>query len=92
MIELKIKKYFIYIVALSIVVIDQLIKYYIINNLELYQSINIIDNFFSITYVENDGAAWSILSGGKYILIFLTFISIFLINKYCIKNKKIKVK
>lgn len=85
---MKIKNHLIYIIALLLAGIDQLIKYIIVSKLKLHQSIEVIDNFFSITYVENDGAAWSILSGGKVILIILTFIAIFLINKYCIENKK----
>ena len=48
--------------------IDQVIKYFVINYLELYKSIKVIPNFFYLTYTQNDGAAFSILSGAFMIL------------------------
>lgn len=88
---MKSRNYSIYIIAMILAVIDQFIKYITMKNLNLYQSINVIDNFFSITYVENDGAAWSILSGNKLILIFLTLVALILINKFYIINQKLNV-
>ncbi len=50
-------------------IIDQIIKLIITNNMELNQSLNIIKSFFSITYVRNYGAAFSILTGSTFFLI-----------------------
>ena len=77
------------IITIICILIDQIIKTIITNNLELYQSIKIINNFFNITYVRNDGAAWSILSGGRFLLILIGIISLILIYKYFIKDKKL---
>jgi len=77
------------IITIICILIDQITKTIITNTLKLYQSIEIINNFFSITYVKNDGAAWSILSGGRFFLILIGIISLILIYKYFIKNKKL---
>ena len=86
---MKIKNHFIYIIALIIIVIDQFVKYLIISNMDLYQSIDMINNFFSLTYVINKGAAWSMLSGKGLLLIIFTILAVFFINKFCIGNKKV---
>ena len=46
-----------------IVIIDQLTKTYIDNEMRLYQSIELLENFFNITYIRNKGAAFGMLSG-----------------------------
>lgn len=85
------KNKIIYIVLAIEVVIDQIIKYIICKQLSLYQSINVIDNFFYITYVKNDGAAWSMLSGSRIFLILMSLVVIWLIYRYFIKNKKLNL-
>ena len=57
------KKKLIPIIATIVLFIDQIIKLIIRKNMNLYNSIKIIKNFFNITYVKNIGAAWSIFSG-----------------------------
>ena len=47
--------------SLFVVALDQLSKIWILNNLALYQDINILP-IFDITYVQNPGAAFSFLS------------------------------
>ncbi len=69
--------------------IDQIIKYLIIHNLEELKSVKVIQNFFYLTYVKNDGAAFSILSGQRWILIVVSIISFLLLLYYIYKDKKI---
>lgn len=69
--------------------IDQLVKIIVINNMNLFDSINIITNFFKITYVRNTGAAWSILSGNTWFLIAISLIALVVIYLYFIKDKKL---
>ena len=76
-------------ISLICIVIDQIIKIIIDINLEIADSINIINNFFRITYLQNTGAAWSILSGNIIILIIITLIALSLIYLFFIKNKKL---
>lgn len=61
--------------------IDQLTKYLIMTNLELGESISIIDGVFQLRYIRNDGAAWSILEGKQIVFIILTPIVIFFLVK-----------
>lgn len=71
------------------ILIDQIIKFIITINLNFTESINIIKNFFRITYLQNNGAAFSILSGNRIFLILMTLLSLILIYFILIKNKRI---
>lgn len=62
--------------------LDLLLKYLVSSYIT---SVNIIDNFFSLTYVLNDGAAFSLLSGNIYILIIIAIICLLFII-YELKN------
>lgn len=64
--------------------IDQLIKFLVASNMYVGQSITIISNFFKITYVTNDGAAFNLFSGNIIFLIIIAILVIF----YIIKNIK----
>lgn len=74
--------------SLIIVLVDQIIKILISNNLELYNSIEIIENFFNITYVKNIGAAFSILNGNVVFLILVSILALIAIYFLLLKNKK----
>lgn len=75
--------------SIILIVIDQVIKLVVNSSLKLYESITIIKNFFNITYVQNKGAAWSILSGNRFLLIGIAIIALFLIFMFFVKNKKL---
>ena len=75
--------------SLVLVVIDQVIKYFISNNITLNKEIKVIDNFFYITHVHNDGAAFSILSGNIILLILITLVALVIIHLFFIKNKRL---
>ena len=69
-----------------VLLLDQIVKIIVNNCMPLYDEIKIIPNFFSIYYVKNTGAAFSILENNTTFLIFLTVIFILIIHKY-IKNE-----
>ena len=75
------KKKYIFITFL-IIIIDQLTKFLINQNINYLKSIQIIKNFFYFTNAHNNGAAFSILSGYNLLFICVTLIAIYLINKY----------
>ncbi|MEN2766523.1 signal peptidase II [Ornithinibacillus xuwenensis] len=80
-----------YILAIVVIAIDQLTKYLVVKNMELYEQIPIIDNFFYLTSHRNRGAAWGILEGkmGFFYLITVVVIIgvIFYLHKFGKNNK-----
>lgn len=76
-----------YIIALFFILIDIVSKQLIINLMDLGKSVIVIKNFFYITYVKNNGAAWSILKDQRILLLIVTVIVLFLINKFMNKEK-----
>jgi len=46
----------------SLLILDQLTKQTIVNRFQLGESVNVIPNFFNITYIRNTGAAFGILA------------------------------
>ena len=79
------KKIFIYCSILFI--LDFIVKLIIKNTFILTKSIIIIPNFFNLTYVINDGAAFSILRDKQILLIIITVIALFFIYKYVNKEE-----
>ena len=57
------------VIALLVVILDQWTKWYFIRNYELGGSTPIIPGVLNFTYVENIGAAWSMLSGKVWLLL-----------------------
>lgn len=48
-----------------IIILDQLVKIYVDRTMYLHQSIEVLENFFHITYIRNKGAAFGIFSGAS---------------------------
>lgn len=71
--------------------IDRFIKYLVISHMDEGESFNIIKNFFSVTYVKNDGAAFSILSSHTFVLIILSIAVLIYLSIYIIRNDLKKV-
>ncbi|HLX36379.1 MAG TPA: signal peptidase II, partial [Candidatus Binataceae bacterium] len=46
-------------IALPLIVIDQVTKIYVSHHMVLYESIPVIPNWFDLTYTQNPGAAFS---------------------------------
>lgn len=79
------------IIAALILIIDQLIKIMVAKEFSYGTLKTIIPNFFYLTKVYNDGAAWSIFSESIAFLVILAIVAlIFLLNyeKSFISNKK----
>ncbi|MBR3210772.1 MAG: signal peptidase II [Bacilli bacterium] len=71
-----------------VLLLDQLIKILVRKNMELYEEIKIIPRFFSIYYVENTGAAFSILKDATIGLIVISVVFIVLINREIKKEEQ----
>ncbi|MFB0516703.1 MAG: signal peptidase II [Candidatus Neomarinimicrobiota bacterium] len=50
--------------AALVVVLDQITKYLVRHNLDLHSTVQILGDFFRLTYVENSGIAFGIKVGG----------------------------
>ena len=49
-------------VSLVVLTLDQATKYYIDSHFALYESVTVLPNFFHISYVRNQGAAFGLLA------------------------------
>lgn len=68
--------------------LDQLTKFYINQNFNLYESKVIINSFFDITYIQNNGAGFSILQDQRIFLCLISIIAFFILGYLLITNKK----
>lgn len=75
--------------SMGLVFVDQLLKTLVINSMNLYESIKVIPNFLYITFVENDGGAFSILSGGRWFFVIMALIALYVIVKFMILDNNI---
>jgi signal peptidase II len=84
--------------TLVVVIIDQLAKLKVkgieipflnfsVHGMPYNSSINVIDNFFLITFIENPGMAFGIEIGGKLLLSIFTLIATILIVYFIVKHK-----
>jgi len=84
-----------YLLALSIIILDQWTKWIVVTKMDVYEQIPIIENFFSITSHRNKGAAWGILRGQMtffYIITVVVIIGIvFYMQKYARENNFLAV-
>ncbi len=78
----------IFYIALVTLIIDQVTKIIVSFFLRANEQISIIKNFFSIHYIENNGAAWSLLTGRVEFLILISLIVLFVIYRYMYNFKK----
>lgn len=66
-------------IAIVIIILDQLTKQMAISSLKSGPSISVLGNFLRLTYVENRGAAFGILANQRLFFIVVTSIVVILI-------------
>ena len=62
---------YIFLIA-AVVAVDQALKYAVVHNLGMLNSVSVIDNFFYIHCIPNDGIAMGMMSGRQPVIIALT--------------------
>lgn len=67
--------------------LDQVSKWLVRDAMDLGQSIPIISSLMSLTYIENRGAAFGIMAGGRVLFIALTFLLLAFLLLYRHQNK-----
>ncbi|AXG74093.1 lipoprotein signal peptidase [Flavobacterium arcticum] len=66
-----------YIIAIIVLLIDQISKIYIKTNFKLHEFVNVLDlEWFQINFIENDGMAWGAQIPGSYGKLILTLFRI----------------
>ncbi|WP_029327539.1 signal peptidase II [Secundilactobacillus malefermentans] len=68
--------------AILLIIIDQVIKHAVVASLFLGGVKTVIPGFLSITYLRNNGAAWSILSGQQWLFTIITIIALLVMIYY----------
>jgi len=63
-------------IALIIILIDQISKFFIKTNFQLNQTLPVLENIVHLTYIHNFGAGFGILQQQRWILISISFIVI----------------
>lgn len=74
-------------ISAVLLMIDQVLKIIVNHYMELNEEIRIIPNFFSLLYVKNTGAAFSILNNNTSLLIILSVVFILVLDRYIKKEQ-----
>lgn len=78
------------VIAILVIIADQLFKHWIVMHISLGMSISLIPHVLSLTNIRNNGAAWSILSGQTIFFYVITVIAIILLSYLYIKSLRNK--
>lgn len=79
----------IYSIASIVIMIDLILKLIVSSKLVENDSLKVIPNFFSIYYLKNTGAAFSILQDSAVFLVILSAIILLILNNYIDKEKSL---
>lgn len=79
----------IYLLAIIGIILDQTTKLLITSLLKLNEVVNIINGFFSITYVRNTGAAWGMFSNNTLLLSIISILFLIFFIKYIEELSKV---
>ena len=80
--------FWIIIIAAS-VILDQITKMLVVNGMALYESIPLIKNVLSFTYIHNYGAAWGMLSDHRWVFIVVTALAIIVMPIFLYKYRNL---
>lgn len=75
--------------ALVVVIIDQMTKYYVLEHFSLGESVPVIQNIFHWTFILNPGAAFGMLEGSRWLFIMIAFaviVGIWFMRKEIVAN------
>lgn len=77
----------IYSIASIVIMVDLILKFIVSSKLVENDIIKVIPNFFSIYYLKNTGAAFSILQDSTVFLVILSALILLVLNNYIDKEK-----
>ena len=82
-------KKLIYTLGMFFMLLDQLIKLLITKYMSLHQEITLIPNFFSLYYLKNTGAAFSMFGNKTLFLIIISLICLVVLKNYIKKLNRV---
>lgn len=74
---------------ISLIGLDQWSKWYIMTNKATFANLEVIKDFFYLTYLENRGAAFGMLQNFRWIFIGLTIVAVAVMIWYFLKNRNV---
>lgn len=77
-----------FIISGLLVALDQWVKWWIVNDLSLGETKNLIPGVLSLNHIRNTGAAWSLLEGKMWLFAVITVIAVVVVITLMIKNQK----
>jgi signal peptidase II len=83
---MKIRNYYFWLVAIVSLVLDIVSKQAISKNLQVMQSIPVIPSVFHLTYLRNNGAAFSLFQGHEWLRWLSLVVSLVLIAIGCLRS------
>ena len=66
---------FLIIILLSVVILDQVTKYIVQQNMTLHASIPVLSDYVRLTYIHNPGAAFGIMPGNRWLFLALSLVA-----------------
>ncbi len=78
-----------YILILGVILLDQVTKFLVRSSIQLDHTIPLIDGIFHLTYINNYGAAFSILEGKQFLLIGATLIAVIAVMIFIVWKRKL---
>ncbi|AMB98840.1 lipoprotein signal peptidase [Aerococcus urinaehominis] len=70
-----------YLIIALLVGLDQIVKLWTVNNLDLHTGQPLISGLLSLYYIQNDGAAWGMLSGQMWLFYIITVVILVVLIK-----------
>lgn len=80
------------IIVFVILILDILSKWLVIQKIDLFNTVTVINHFFYLTHIRNTGAAWNIFQDNTLFLAFFSIIIISIIIFFILKNKQVGVR
>lgn len=75
------------VVAALVVILDQITKIAVVQNIPQGTVIEVIEDVFNLTYIENTGAAFGMLSGHRWVFMVISVVAIIAICYFLWKEK-----
>ena len=79
----------IYTIGMGFMLLDQLIKLIVTANMNLHEEIKLIPKFFSLYYIKNTGAAFSLFGNQTLFLILISLVCLIALKNYIKKLKNV---